>query len=110
MRRNFPKLLACVLALACAAPPAAAQQQPSPAPQPAAAAEADEVLQVNTRVVFLDALVTDKKTRALAQDLKAENFEVLADGQPRPLTYFSREGDAARRPLALTLVFDLRRT
>ena len=111
MRRSFPKLLAGALALACAALPAAAQQQPSPASAAAAAAaEADEVLQVNTRVVFLDALVTDKKTRSLAQDLKAENFEVLADGKPRPLTYFSREGDAARRPLALTLVFDLRRT
>ena len=108
MKRSFPKLLACVLAFACAALPAAAQQQPSPAPPPAAV-EPEEVLQVNTRVVFLDALVTDKKTRALAQDLKAENFEVLADGKARPLAYFTREGDAARRPLALTLVFDLER-
>ena len=111
MKRSFPKFLACVLAFACAASPVVAQQpqQQPPASQPAAAVEADEVLQVNTRVVFLDALVTDKKTRSLAQDLKAENFEVLADGKARPLTYFTREGDAARRPLALTLVFDLER-
>src|SRR5919202_2623214 len=72
-------------------------------------AEKDEVLQVNTRVVFIDALVTDKKTKATASDLAAENFEVLADGQPRRVTYFSREGDDARRPLALVLVFDLER-
>ncbi|MCA1615292.1 MAG: hypothetical protein LC800_14550 [Acidobacteria bacterium] len=111
MRRSFPKFLALALAFACAPPPTAARQrQQTPAPQPAAAAvEPDEVLQVNTRVVFLDALVTDKKTRSLAQDLKAENFEVLADGKARPLAYFTREGDAARRPLALTLVFDLER-
>jgi VWFA-related protein len=69
----------------------------------------EEVLQVNTRVVFLDALVTDKKTKAYAGDLAAENFEVLADGQKRKVSYFSREGDAARRPLALVLVFDLER-
>ncbi|MFN2598590.1 MAG: hypothetical protein ABR563_15570 [Pyrinomonadaceae bacterium] len=71
--------------------------------------EKDEVLQVNTRVVFIDALVTDKKTKATASDLAAENFEVLADGQPRKVTYFSRAGDDARRPLALVLVFDLER-
>jgi VWFA-related protein len=71
--------------------------------------EKDEVLQVNTRVVFIDTLVTDKKTKATASDLSAENFEVLADGQPRKVTYFSRQGDAARRPLALVLVFDLER-
>jgi VWFA-related protein len=73
------------------------------------AQEKEEALQVNTRVVFLDALVTDKKTKATASDLSAENFEVLADGQPRKVTYFSREGDATRRPLALVLVFDLER-
>ncbi|HLL75127.1 MAG TPA: hypothetical protein VK421_07650 [Pyrinomonadaceae bacterium] len=119
MKSIFPRLFACALALACAAPPAltqqqvpaeqSSQQQQTPEQQPPQHVEADEVLQVNTRVVFLDALVTDKKTRSLASDLKAENFEVLADGRPRQLTYFSREGDAGRRPLALTVVFDLRR-
>lgn len=68
-----------------------------------------EVLKVNTRVVFLDALVTDKKTKAYVGDLKLENFEVLADGRTRQITYFTREGDAARRALALVLIFDLER-
>ncbi|HEY9284647.1 MAG TPA: hypothetical protein VIP46_14420, partial [Pyrinomonadaceae bacterium] len=128
MKSSLPRLLACVLALACGAPFAPAQQQAAaqqqqqsqpqqtqsqpqqipaqPASQPAA--DPDEVLLVNTRVVFLDALVTDKKTRALAQDLKPENFEVTADGRRREVTYFSREGDAARRPLALAVIFDVR--
>ena len=69
----------------------------------------DTVLRVRTRVVSLDALVKDKKTKTTVNDLKLENFEVLADGQPRQLTYFSREGDAGRKPLALALVFDLER-
>ncbi|HEX8422747.1 MAG TPA: VWA domain-containing protein [Pyrinomonadaceae bacterium] len=69
----------------------------------------DEVLKVRTRVVFLDALVTDKKTKSFASGLTPENFEVLADGKPRPVSYFTREGDKNRRPLALAVVFDLER-
>ncbi|HYG08354.1 MAG TPA: VWA domain-containing protein [Pyrinomonadaceae bacterium] len=73
------------------------------------AAQDDEVVKVRTRVVFLDALVTDKKTKSFASGLTADNFEVLADGKPRPVSYFTREGDRNRRPLALALVFDLER-
>src|SRR5438067_4465291 len=69
----------------------------------------DAVLRVRTRVVSLDALVKDKKTSQPITDLKLENFEVLADGQTRKLSYFTREGDAGRKPLALALVFDLER-
>lgn len=111
MKRSFPKVFALALACLLAAPAVTAQQQQQPPASQSAAVvvDSEEVLQVNTRVVFLDALVTDKKTRSLASDLKAENFEVVADGKPRALAYFTREGDAARRPLALTLVFDLER-
>ncbi len=73
------------------------------------AQETEETVRVRTRVVFLDALVRDKRTSALAADLKPENFEVLADGLRREVTYFSREGDADRKPLALVLVLDLNR-
>lgn len=107
MKRTSPALaLTLALALLAAVNVSRAQQQPPP---PQQTPPPDEVLQVNTRVVFLDALVTDKKTKATASDLAAENFEVLADGQKRAVSYFSREGDAARRPLALVLVFDLER-
>jgi VWFA-related protein len=95
---KLPLSLVPLLLAACLAPVAPAQDK-----------EKEEVLQVNTRVVFLDALVTDKKTKGYASDLAPENFEVLADGQPRKLSYFTREGDAARKPLALVLVFDLER-
>ena len=76
---------------------------------PAAAPGEEETVRVQHRVVFLDALVRDKRTNAPVVDLKEENFEVVADGRPRKLSYFTREGDAGRRPLALTLVLDLRR-
>jgi len=69
----------------------------------------DAVLRVRTRVVSLDALVKEKKTGQPITDLALENFEVLADGQTRKLSYFSREGDVGRKPLALALVFDLER-
>jgi VWFA-related protein len=58
--------------------------------------------------VFVDTLVRDKRTGGVVADLKQENFEVLDEGRPRPLSYFSREGDADRKPLALVLALDLR--
>ncbi|MDQ1612209.1 MAG: hypothetical protein QOG00_2140 [Pyrinomonadaceae bacterium] len=92
--------LALSLLLVCGGASLAAAQE---------AAAQDEVVKVRTRVVFLDALVTDKKTKLFASGLAPENFEVLADGRARPVSYFTREGDRNRRPLALALVFDLER-
>lgn len=67
----------------------------------------EDTVRVRTRVVFIDTLVKDKKTGTAVTDLKREDFEVLADGKPRQLSYFSRQGDEQRRPLALVLVLDL---
>jgi len=74
---------------------------------PAVAQEVSDTLRVNTRVVFMDTLVKDKRTGVPISDLKPENFEVLDDGKPRPLSYFTREGES-RKPLALILILDLR--
>ena len=67
----------------------------------------EDTVRVRTRVVSIDTLVSDKKTGASVADLTRENFEVLADGKPRTLSYFRREGEDRRRPLALVLVVDL---
>jgi len=67
----------------------------------------NDIVRVRTRVVFIDTLVQDKKTGAPVADLTRENFEVLADGKPRALSYFSRAGEGRRRPLALMLVVDI---
>jgi VWFA-related protein len=66
-----------------------------------------DTIKVTTRVVFMDALVKDKRTGVPIADLKPENFEVFDDGNPRPISYFTREGQA-RKPLALVLILDLR--
>ena len=71
------------------------------------AQEVADIVKVRTRVVFIDALVKDKHTGININDLSADNFEVLDDGQPRKISYFAREGQA-RKPLALILILDLR--
>jgi VWFA-related protein len=71
------------------------------------AQEVEDTIKIKTRVVFLDALVKDKKTNLPVSNLATENFEVLDDGKPREISYFTREGQA-RKPLALILILDLR--
>jgi VWFA-related protein len=71
------------------------------------AQEVADTLKIRTRVVFMDALVKDKKTGIPISDLKPENFELFDDGKPRTISYFTREGQA-RKPLALVLILDCR--
>jgi VWFA-related protein len=70
------------------------------------AQEVTDTIKIRTRVVFLDALVKDKRTGVPISDLKPANFELLDDGKPRAISYFNAEGQA-RKPLALVLVLDL---
>src|SRR5258705_9095267 len=72
-----------------------------------AAQEVAETISINTRVVFMDALVKDKRTGVPIADLTPENFAVYDNGTLRPISYFTREGQA-RKPLALVLILDLR--
>jgi VWFA-related protein len=74
---------------------------------PVTAQEVADTVRIDTRVVFLDALVKDKRTGIPISDLAVHNFEVFDDGKPREITYFTREGQA-RKPLALVIVLDLR--
>src|SRR5919205_1032258 len=71
------------------------------------AQEVEDTIKIKTRVVFLDALVKDKKTNLPISNLTSDNFAVLDDGKPRNITYFTREGEA-RKPLALVMILDLR--
>lgn len=66
-----------------------------------------DTIRVRTRVVFMDALVKDKKTGIPISDLKPENFELFDDGKPRTVSYFTRDGQA-RKPLAIVMILDLR--
>lgn len=71
------------------------------------AQEVADTIRVRTRVVFMDALVKDKKTGVPISDLKTENFELFDDGKPRAISYFTRDGQA-RKPLALVIILDCR--
>ena len=66
----------------------------------------DDVVRVNTRVVSVDVLVQDKKTRDPVTDLSLDAFRVFDNGQERKLAYFGRDG-LSRQPLALVLTFEL---
>ncbi|MEP6636679.1 MAG: VWA domain-containing protein [Acidobacteriota bacterium] len=74
----------------------------------APAQEVADTLRINTRVVFMDALVKDKRTSSPISDLKLDSFEIFDDGKPRPISYFTAQGQA-RKPLALVLILDLRK-
>jgi VWFA-related protein len=101
---------ACWLVLLCGVSFAAAQEKEpkKDVQQPGSATKrepAEEVLRVNTRVVFIDALVKDKKKGAPLKNLTRDDFTVLDDGRVRELTYFGT-GSETRRPRALMLVID----
>jgi VWFA-related protein len=72
------------------------------------AQELVDTIRVDTRVVFLDALVKEKRSGIPISDLTPENFEVFDNGQPRKITYFTRAGQA-RKPLALAIILDCRK-
>ena len=73
---------------------------------PIFAQEVADTIKIRTRVVFIDALVKDKRTGVPISDLTPQNFELFDDGKPRTISYFTREGQA-RKPLALVLVLDV---
>ena len=90
-------LLAISLVLCAAALARAQEERPrtvggrgQPAGSPVVPAAPEEVVRIRTRVVFIDALVKDAKTREPVRDLAAENFRVLDEGRPRALSYFTR--------------------
>src|SRR5947207_2771353 len=71
------------------------------------AQEVADTIKIRTRVVFMDALVKDRKSGTPITDLKPENFELFDDGKPRTISYFNSEGQA-RKPLGMVLILDLR--
>src|ERR1043165_6007871 len=77
------------------------------APVSLRAQEVEDTIRIKTRVVFLDALVKDRKTNLPISNLTQQNFEVLDDGKPRELSSLTREGEP-RKPLALVIILDLR--
>ena len=73
--------------------PAAIAQQPQK--------QADDVVRVNTELVQTGITVTDKNGR-FVDGLNREQFQLVVDGQPRPITFFERvaAGSAREEQLA----------
>lgn len=70
-------------------PDAAKAQQPAPA-----SSTAPTTFKVETRVVLVDAVVTDKKGNYI-RDLAATDFKIWEDGKEQPVSSFSRENNDA---------------
>ena len=69
----------------------------APAPQQAATEHSGNeagVIKVETRLVLVDTVVTDKKG-AYVRDLTAKDFKVWENNKEQPITSFSYEDDAA---------------
>jgi VWFA-related protein len=66
------------------------QPEPSPTPQPTAhqQPENDEVVRINTNLVQVDAVITDKSGK-IVTDLKPEELEIFEDGRQQKITHFS---------------------
>ena len=82
----FFTLLALASASAIAQTPV-----PKPAPTPpqdVQPADENDIVRITTNLIQLDATVTDKYGKIIT-DLKSEDFEILANGKPQPITNFS---------------------
>ena len=69
---------------------------------PSPAQQSEEDFKVTTEVVNVVAVVRDRKGKLIA-DLDRTDFEILEDGVPQQVRYFSRENDI---PLTLGLLMD----
>ena len=74
----------------------AQEKKPSPSPKPV---EAEDVVRVNTELVQTDVMVFDKDGK-FVNGLKPEQFELLVDGQPQPITYFESVVTGSRNETA----------
>ena len=69
-------------------PPQARQKTPQPSATPPPVKQDDDVVRINTNLVQVDAVVTDKDGHQV-KDLSANDFEILENGQGRQADYCS---------------------
>jgi VWFA-related protein len=83
-----PRNFLCALALcALSIPSVIFGQERAPAAAPAPGTQQDEVLRISTDLVQTDVVVLDKQG-SVVKDLQRDQFELLVDGQPQPITFF----------------------
>src|SRR6185295_20233053 len=87
MKRRLP----LVLLLSSQLVVGALGQQPAPSPTPPPTQqqpESDDVVRINTNLVQVDAVITDKNGK-IVTDLKPEELEILEDDRQQKITHFS---------------------
>lgn len=84
--QRFAGFVMTAIILAAGLPTGRFAQQATQNPQQTQTPGQDTV-RINTQLVQVDAVVTDKKGRHV-EDLTQEDFELLVDGKKQPLTYF----------------------
>jgi VWFA-related protein len=73
---------------------------------PPSADDAPPLMRVSSQLVLIDALVENEKTGDPVGNLEKEDFQVLEDGQPQTISYFSHD----QLPLSVVFLFDLTET
>jgi VWFA-related protein len=80
--------------------------QNSPQEPPISTGDAPPLMRVSSQLVLIDALVENEKTGDPVANLQREDFQVLEDGQPQTISYFSHD----QLPLSVVFLFDLTAT
>ncbi|HLM58454.1 MAG TPA: VWA domain-containing protein [Pyrinomonadaceae bacterium] len=75
-------------------------------PQAHAGESEDEVVRVDTSLVLLDVLVTDKSGTRAVEGLTKEDFVVTEDGRAQELSFFALGDDSRKLPRSVILIFD----
>jgi VWFA-related protein len=102
MHRANPRLrqFLCALALSALSIPCVVFGQDR-APSAVSGVQQDEVLRISTDLVQTDVVVLDKESHVVS-DLQRDQFELLVDGQPQPLSFFeSVEAGSAKEAAQL---------
>ncbi|HEX4950280.1 MAG TPA: VWA domain-containing protein [Blastocatellia bacterium] len=67
----------------------------------------DEIIKIDTDLVMVEVTATDKRGNYV-RNLKAEDFRLFVDGQPRPIDFFTVTDEITQsRPLAVVFALDL---
>lgn len=77
-----------------------ATPQPSPSPQRPAQSGDEDVVRITTKLVQVDAVITDRNGK-LVTDLRPEELQIMEDGRPQKITHFIiiTAGNAAGSPV-----------
>src|SRR5437868_487758 len=84
----MPNFRTFILLLTLAAGPLLYVQSGSAQSAQGQAGQRADAVRIRTELVQIDVVVKDQKGK-LVRDLRREDFEVLEDGKPQPLTHFA---------------------